>query len=1008
MPAPAGLLGLVERFRRNRDDYRSGRYKEAQLRREFIDPFFKLLEWDVDNSRGLAEAYKDVIHEDAIKVGVGTKAPDYCFRIGGAKKFFVEAKKPSHDIKHEVSPAYQLRRYAWSAKLPVSVLTDFEEFAVYDCRKRPGQRDRASKHRVRYYTFEQYAEKWDDIAGILSKDAVLKGDFDRFVERELPKRGTAEVDDAFLKEIERWREELAKDIARRNRKLTQKQVNFAVQRTIDRIIFLRICADRGIEDYTALQALLNGTNVYRRLFGLFAEADVRYNSGLFHFEAEKGRATAPDELTPRLRIDDKVLKEIIKGLYYPESPYEFSVLPADILGQVYEQFLGKVIRLTAGHNAKVEYKPEVRKAGGVYYTPTYIVEYIVKNTVGKLLEKARTPQKAAKLRILDPACGSGSFLLGAYQHLLDWHLAYYSDHNPEKWRKGRKARIYQGPRGDWRLTVSERKRILVDNIYGVDIDEQAVEVTKLSLLLKVVEDASGDLLQSMLFHRERALPDLGSNIKCGNSLIGTDYWEGRQEALFDTEEDEEERLRVNAFDWEREFPEVFKGRSPGFDAVIGNPPYIRMEMFKDQKRYLREQYACHDERSDLYAYFIEQGHRLLLPSGRFGMIVSNKFLRANYGKPLRDFIRREATIERIADFAGLPVFGGATVRTLVLITARGARSTKRPVYSPPVKPEVFKALSAGTATVADAVEPTCYKVDPRSLDDDVWSFARPEVQKLLAKLKARTQPLTEFCEGQICMGVKSGLTEAFTVDAVGRQKILARNRQAGEIVKPFLNGRDVRRYSVQYTDIYLLYTYHGVPIDRYPAVQRHLEPFKDRLKKRATQQQWYELQQPQYNFAPFMDKPKIIFPDIATTPRFALDETGYYSSNTTYFIPRADLYLLGLLNSQLGFFYFSATCAGLEGKGETYLRFFGQYLEGFPICTIDFSKPKEKVKHDRMVKLVQRMLDLNKKLPKARTAHERTVIERDIAATDRRIDLLVYELYGLTKKEIAIVEEATG
>ena len=260
------------------------------------------------------------------------------------------------------------------------------------------------------------------------------------------------MDDAFLDEIERWRADLARNLALRNPKLSQRDLNFAVQRTIDRIVFLRICEDRGIEVYGRLQALLNGEHTYRRLYQLFREADERYNSGLFHFQKEKDRVEPPDDLTPELEIDDAVLKKIIRRLYYPDSPYEFSVLPADILGQVYEQFLGKVIRLTDGHQAKIEDKPEVKKAGGVYYTPTYIVDYIVKNTVGKLLEN-KTPKQAAKLRILDPACGSGSFLIGAYQYLLDWHRDWYSDNDPKKWATGKNPAIYQGPGGEWKLTT---------------------------------------------------------------------------------------------------------------------------------------------------------------------------------------------------------------------------------------------------------------------------------------------------------------------------------------------------------------------------------------------------------------------------------------------------------------------------------------------------------------------------------------------------------------------------
>ena len=438
MSLPQPIRELVERFERQREAYRSPQYNETQLRREFRDPFFKALGWDIDNERGHAEAYKDVIHEDAIKVGEATKAPDYCFRIGGARKFFLEAKKPAVDIKHDVSPAFQLRRYAWTTKLPLSVLSDFEEFAVYDCRVKPNQRDNAAVARILYIPYTEYVERWDEIANVFSKDAVLKGSFDKFAESKKAKRGTADVDDEFLKTIEGWRAELARNLALRNPKLTQRELNFAVQRIIDRIIFLRICEGRGIEDYGRLLALTNGDRIYPRLAQLFEQADNRFNSGLFHFKAEKGRHEAPDELTLSLDLDDKLLRDILKSLYYPECPYVFSALPADILGQVYEQFLGKVIRLTEGHRAVVEEKPEVKKAGGVYYTPTYIVDYIVQNTVGKLLDECgsrrteaqssgdkdqglltsaataeldsrsakRVLSRVSQLHVLDPACGT--------------------------------------------------------------------------------------------------------------------------------------------------------------------------------------------------------------------------------------------------------------------------------------------------------------------------------------------------------------------------------------------------------------------------------------------------------------------------------------------------------------------------------------------------------------------------------------------------------------------------
>ena len=1008
MPAPAEIIELVQRFELHRESYKSPGYNETQLRREFVDPFFKALGWDVDNLQGYAEAYKDVIHEDAIKIGGTTKAPDYCFRIGGQRKFFVETKKPFVNIGKDISPAFQLRRYAWTAKLPLSILTDFEELAVYDCLiHKPVKTDKASKARTLYLKYTEYADRWDEIASIFAREAILKGSFDKYAETYKKKRGTAEVDDEFLKEIESWRVLLARNLALRNPKLSQRELNFAVQRTIDRIIFLRICEDRGVERSARLQALLNGPTVYPRLCELFQRADDRYNSGLFHFHKEKDRPEEPDNLTLSLKIDDKPLKQIIKNLYYPDCPYEFSVFPADILGQVYEQFLGKVIRLTAGHQAKIEEKPEVKKAGGVYYTPTYIVEYIVEQTVGKLLE-GKTPQeiggltktwKPSKskqpLTVLDPACGSGSFLIGAYQKLLDWHRDWYVDAGPKK----HKERIYQTKSDEWRLTTAERKRILLSHIHGVDIDPQAVEVTKLSLLLKVLEGENQETLNHQLkMFQERALPDLASNIKCGNSLIGPDFYDGQQ-TLFD----EEEALRINAFDWRAEFAEIM--RCGGFDIVIGNPPYVRMEMFKDIKQYLRTHFACHAERSDLYAYFIEKEHALLAPDGLFGMIVSNKFIRAKYGEPLRGHLETAAKIERIVDLAGLPVFHGATVRTIVLITSSGRKNekTQPAIYSPPPHKDELLRVEAGSCSLAAIADPIAYQVPAQEFSKSGWRVIRPEYAQLMDGLSAKGTTLKDFMDGKICRGIVSGLTDAFVIGREKREEIVSTNAEADNIIRRFLRGKQIRRFEIEPTDEFLIYTHHGIDMAPYPAVIEHLNPFRSRLEKRATKQHWYELQQPQFAYVDFLEQHKIVFPDIATGCRFALDTGGHFGANTVYFLPTANLQLLGVLNSRLAFFFFQQTCAALEGPSEAYLRFFGQYLEGFPVCLPKTEHPM----HDQLAQLVEQAESLREKLKAATTNHKRTIFQRQIETTDRKIDQLVYELYGLTDEEIQVVEEPT-
>jgi hypothetical protein len=1029
LAAPKEILDLIERFENNLESYKSGHYNETQVRREFVDPFFKALGWDIDNEQGFAEAYKDVIHEDAIKVGATTKAPDYSFRIGGQRKFFLETKKPSVDIKDDIHPAFQLRRYAWTAKLPLSVLTDFEEFSVYDCRIKPDKLDKASNARIFYLNYKDYLTRWDEIAGIFSKNAILKGSFDKYAADKKNKRGTAEVDAAFLEEIAGWREILARIIALRNPDLCTKDLNYAVQAIVNRIIFLRICEDRGIERYMRLQDLLNGERVYPRLCEIFRRADERYNSGIFHFEKEPGREN-PDTLTLSLNIDDKPLKDIIKRLYYPDSPYEFSVLPAEILGQVYEQFLGKVIRLTEGHRAVVEDKPEVKKAGGVKYTPVYIVENIVGNTLGKML-KGKTPLAVVLISVLDPACGSGSFLIVAYQYLLDWHRDWYVQNlvpllqsglkpsspeirrllpGAETSKKGRKIEvtlpIFQSKGSEWRLTTAERKRILLNNIYGVDIDRQAVEVTKLSLLLKVLEGENEETISKQLtLFQERALPDLSNNIKCGNSLVGTDFFKDHLGT------NSEEWEHINPFDWEKEFPEIMQ--AGGFHVVIGNPPYVRQEMLSELKKYLQQHYRVYQGTADLYTYFIERGISLLRNGGKFSYIVANKWIRSNYGEPLRRWLK-EQHIDEIVDFGDLPVFQGATTYPCII---RVSKETPLPNF------DATKVDTLDFTSLDDYVLEHHYSVNQLTLEDNGWSLASVRVQALLDRLRAVGISLNEYVSGKIYYGIKTGFNDAFIIDNQTREKLIAEDPKSNEIIKPFLSGKDVRRYQPLQGNRYLIYIPWHFPLqddraitgasekaenqfkNQYPAIYNYLYKYKDSLLKRNAAEtgiryEWYALQRFASEYSKEFENPKIAYPDVCEKPEFTLDENGWYLNKTCFMITVPDKYLLGILNSSVIHFIIKWIIPELRGGFYTLGRI---YLETFPIPTTDTTNPSDVAHHDRMVSLVDQMLSFHKQLKGPHT-HEQTALQRRIEATDRQIDALVYELYGLTEEEIRVVE----
>ena len=338
MSAPDSIYRLVEKFDRDKPG------SEAEVRVQFVDPLFTALGWNMRDPRQVRHEPRVIVVDDGIE---RSKRADYSFHIGSTTHFYVETKMPHVNLERNPIPAYQLRRYGWSGNTPVSVLTDFEEFCVYDCRIQPDKNDAADEARLLYFQYGDYIDKWDELAARFSREAVASGSLREWVEGERV-RGFLSVDQAFLREMESWRDALAKEIALHNRELSQRDLNLLVQRTIDRIVFLRIAEDRDIEAYGRLRsAAADGKQVYAELKILFNEADDKYNSGLFHFGKE-ARASQPDTLSLRMHIPDEVLRRIIKKLYFPFSPYEFSVLPADILGQVYEQFLGKVIELSEG------------------------------------------------------------------------------------------------------------------------------------------------------------------------------------------------------------------------------------------------------------------------------------------------------------------------------------------------------------------------------------------------------------------------------------------------------------------------------------------------------------------------------------------------------------------------------------------------------------------------------------------------------------------------------------
>lgn len=963
---------------------------ETETRRYYIDKFFEALGWDVGNEKGKRE----VIHEDIVKVKGKTKFPDYGFYFKGKRVFFVEAKDTKVDIKNDSRPAFQLRSYAWSAKLGVSILTDFEEFAVYDCTVRPKENDRTEAARIKYFTYEDYLKEgvFDYIYDLFERENVANGSLDAYSENLCNRKGSETVDVHFLSTLDELRTKLAVVISKLNREMSEKDINYAVQQIIDRIIFLRVAEDRNVENY-GLLALANPKNkneddfknygfngensYYENLNYIFDRANEKYNSGLFD----------EDAIVRNLNIDDKTIKDIIDELYTPKNPYQFSVIPVEIIGNAYEQFLGKTISIDKNHKAVIELKPEVRKAGGVYYTPEYIVDYIVANTVGEAI-KGKTPDEIVNIKILDPACGSGSFLLGAYKYLLNYHKEYFLKNKTKKYMGSRYEIIDES--GNLALWV--RKQILINNIFGVDIDSNAVEVAKLSLLLKSFEDSFNvnEYGQGSLLN-EKILPSLDNNIKCGNSLIGNDFYESHLDL------DDAALYKINCFDWNSKFRDIMK--TGGFDVVIGNPPYVQIQgMEKELKEgYKEANYKNYVLSGDIYQLFFEKGLDVLKIGGIVGMITSNKWMRAGYGAVTRDYFYRNANVNGVIDLGG-GRFKGATVDTSIILYSKKDDEIKIN------EPREFKAIKF----YDDLIELNNIQFgDDKVIAhyDKEWVIMNNIENSIFEKI-IKHKPLKDW-NINIYRGIVTGLSEVFFIDEETKNNLINEDAKSAELIKPLIRGRDVKKYVYSFNNSYIICTFPALKlnIDNYPAIKKYLKSFGKRLEqsgekgcRKKTNNKWFETQDTIAYYEEF-EKDKIVWTPVNGIYYFTYVEAGYYFNNSLFMIVDDDKnelkYLLAVLN----------TVTLKFGSLITPLTNVGQYTYGSKefMQTIPIPEPDKDTK-DKLVNLVDSIIDLNKKLSSEKNPNTVEMLNARIQAVDKAIDKIVYSLYGLNDEEIRIIE----
>ncbi len=924
--AKENLSKLIEKFREELTTGRAQEYNEEATKISFIQPLLEdVLGWDVRN-------HDEVSPEEKVSKG----RVDYGLKVKGVTKIYVEAKPIRADLNKHIEQAI---RYGYNKKgVPFVLLTDFEGIKLFDVTVKPDARNFLKGLNIDL-NWEEYLEKFDKL-WLLSKNSVIKGELDKLL--LVKPKNRLPVDKAILDDLKRWRVSLAKDIFKNNHNLfnsgdREKDAHFLKEITqglLDRIIFMRSCEDRDLIHRPKLKRIFEertesvGKNTIIFLKEEFKHYNLIFDSDLFR----------PKEWEDNLAIDFKVMQEIILETY---NPYQFDVIPLEVLGNIYEQYLGYTVRLT-DHQVKYELKPEVRKAGGVYYTPEYIVDYIVKNTVGKLIQEL-SDRKIKKLRILDPACGSGSFLIRAYEEMLKYYRNQKKGKNKPKNKMNRLEFDYEETEAH--LTIEEKGKILQEHIFGVDIDEQAVEVTKLSLMLKMLEDEYG------LIHGRSILPILDRNIRCGNSLISGDVLELKK--YFG-----DEWYTVKPFNWEDAFRKIMVDED-GFDVVLGNPPYItyslgrgRVKQENSVIRYIDKKY-CHSSEYKIssFAVFYEKALQLCKSAGICAYIVPGTILINKTLSKIRYHLLSNAKILQVLSLK-YKVFSGAEMGDCAILIVQNKVSKKYKIKTFQYKSENWEKYVSFDNVFSNVVLSfPDYRIYTKTFTYEILKIGMSEHMIELGNI------------ARFYNGIKTGNNKKFIT-----------NKKESSLHLPVIRGRDFDRYSIIKTCVFV-----------------YFDPKK----------LWSNT-----NISKLGVKNKIIVRQTGDNLCATLEENGLYCMDTVHLIYESDYnmkFLLGLLNSKL-INYIHRVMVPELGKAFAEVKIIN--LKRIPIPKINFSKPYEEDIYNNIVDLVNVMLELSKKVQAAK-GKEKGQIQRQIEKTDREIDEFVYKLYGITDEEKKIIKEST-
>ena len=1019
---------LTEAFTAQYRYYKTPAYNEAQLRIDFLNPLLKAFGWDVDNIDGKSAFLRDVIQEEAITVEeddgsdgpiLTKKNPDYTLRVGGERKLFVEAKKVSVDVERNPKPAFQTRRYGWNAGLLVSILTNFDKIILYDCRIKPTANDAVSVARLAIFSYRDLVDKFDELYDLLAFESVASG----YIESKygtVPKLAQP-FDAYFLEQIERWRRLLATDIIAKQ-ELDDLTINFLVQRLLNRIVFLRICEDRSIEQYATLQQITD----YNQLKTLFVKADKRYNAGLFDF--------IEDELSLRLTIDTNTLVGIFNELYYPLSPYNFSVVDPAILSQIYEQYLGSRIAVTgsgsavAGSTVSIVTEAEIAASDGVVSTPKAVAEKIVKETISWLLN-GHTIEEVLQLRIADICCGSDIFLLTVFDQL----LAYITERLVvESVSPNWVTSLHQNEK---QVSIWGKQQIVANCLYGLDINPYAVEVAKFSLYLKLLEGETAATTNDFIGrHKNGVLPTLNQNIKCGNALVDSSIYD----ALPTLIDDDELLYRVKPFDWQEEFP--FLTQTGGFDAIVGNPPYIRIQNMAlyaaEELSYYQTEISGYGgtshESFDKYYLFLQRAIRLLNDKGRLGYIVPHKFFTLTGGQVLRRFITANSYVHKLIHFGVTQVFPGRSTYTAIVVLGR------QPT-------EQFTLVKISNLAVELWKEPLSIEYpQERLVGSEPWIFVSPRTEAIFSKLRSgHTTALKQIVN--IPVGLQTSKDEVYifqpykeddTFYYFKNQELIWKNDKPGlgkalidwkvekGLCKPCLYDASLHLFQTITPNAQLIFPYTvlstGAKVFDEAAFQasysygwQYMEYYRPILERRSIngskEPKWYQYGRSQ-SLTKFHDVPKLIWSVLALRAGYAYDDqntlfTGggngpYYAllQTSNYSLH----YILAILSHPLWEAMIKAGSSPFRGGYYSHGR---QFLENLPIRIIDFTNARERDTHDAIAQTARQVVDTQSMYDRAKAPPQREVSGRKLKALVDRMTKQVNELYGITEEEIQVVAD---